>query len=112
MSCQGLDWPHTQASNLPVTILVTDFLLSCSLHRRQSLDSCSHVVGAEMGVSLDHDLGLPAAGPLDRIEIDARHSQPAGEGVAQVMKAEARYLSHGERRPPVSIKVDEPLALR
>lgn len=75
------------------------------------LDSGAHVVGAEVGVALDHDRRLPATRTLDGVQIDSRrHGEPAGERVPQIVEAEVRNLRRCDRWPPVALEVVEVLA--
>jgi hypothetical protein len=91
--------------------LFTDSDPSSLPNRGQPLDRRAHVIVAEMSIPLDHDLGFPAPGLLDRVEIDTGHRQPARERVPEIVKAEIWDLRDREGRSPVSLKVDEPLTL-
>src|SRR3989441_12526489 len=76
------------------------------------LDRGANMVGTQVGVSLPNDRCLPAAGPLDGVEVaPGGHRQPAGECVREVVEAEVGDPRGRDGRPPVPLEVVQVLPL-
>jgi len=66
----------------------------------QPFDSSPNVVRAQVGLALHHDLRLPSARPLDRLEIHPGHSQPRRERLPPSAFMAAGSLAERERFQP------------
>src|SRR5947208_3222316 len=76
------------------------------------LDRGANMIGTQVSVPLHHNRCLPAAGALDRVEVDPRgHRQTAGERVPEVVEAEVGDPRGGDGRPPVPLEVVQVLPL-
>src|SRR2546425_110114 len=72
----------------------------------------ANMIGTQVGVSLHHNRCLPAAGLLDRVEVDpGGHRQAAGERVPEIVEAEVGDPRRRDGRPPVPLEVVRVLPL-
>src|SRR5205809_6914483 len=76
------------------------------------LDRGANMIRTQVSVPLHHNRCLPAAGALDRVEVDpGGHRQAAGERVAEVVEAEVGDPRRRDGRPPVPLEVVQVLPL-